>query len=213
VPVAYLSLDCLLVLVLGIEGLTDSVVETDPDKQALQPASRQDDIRREVGPRLRAGSWLAARSGAVLTLQGGRPPLAGRSERGLAGSTGARHPARGTGSWAHAPCSSNPPSPLARTHARTLPQVTVRRDVCLNLVDALWRTALGCLSALLAAARQEALVVALLRGYQCYTYSAGALGAVAARDGFLASLCEYTLLSDTSAVQQAEAQVGGAAGA
>jgi hypothetical protein len=75
------------------------------------------------------------------------------------------------------------------------------------MVDALWRTALGCLSALLSAARQEALVVALLKGYQCYTYSAGALGAVAARDGLLASLCEYTLLSDSSAVQQAEAQV------
>lgn len=83
----------------------------------------------------------------------------------------------------------------------------MRRDVCLNLVDALWRTTLGCLSSLLSVARQEALVLALLKGYQCYTYSAGALGASAARDGFLASLCEYTLLSEASAVQQAEVHV------
>ncbi len=61
VLVAYLSLDCLLALVLGVESLTDLVVETDPDKQRLQHSGRHEDVRREVRSARAAVPQQAAR--------------------------------------------------------------------------------------------------------------------------------------------------------
>ena len=66
-------------------------------------------------------------------------------------------------------------------------------DICATLLDVLWRPVLTGLSTILLRATQEALVLALLKGYQCYIYSAGSLSELTARDGFLSSLCEVAV--------------------
>ena len=53
-------------------------------------------------------------------------------------------------------------------------EATISMDTVATMADALWRPALAGLSALLARAGGEATVLLLLRGYQSYTYSAGA---------------------------------------
>lgn len=69
----------------------------------------------------------------------------------------------------------------------------VRFPVCANLVDMMWRMMWASLSSLLSKCHHEALTIVLLKGFQWYTYSAGTLGVLTARDGFLNSLCEFAL--------------------
>jgi hypothetical protein len=61
-------------------------------------------------------------------------------------------------------------------------------------VDVLWRPVLAGLSSVLTHCRSrsghESLMLVLLRGFQSYIFSAGALGEVPARDDFLKVLCE-----------------------
>lgn len=63
-----------------------------------------------------------------------------------------------------------------------------------TLVDVLWRPVLAGLSCALSHCRSrsnhESLMLVLLRGFQSYIFSAGALGEVPARDDFLKVLCE-----------------------
>eukprot|EP00798_Chlamydomonas_sp_ICE-L_P006443 gene6443-3071_t len=73
----------------------------------------------------------------------------------------------------------------------------IKADVCTKLVDKLWRFLLLSFSAVMAATSEEPLFSVILKGYQQFCYSAGTLGAIIPRDGFLASLCEFTLTSES----------------
>lgn len=88
-----------------------------------------------------------------------------------------------------------------------------RWEVCANLISLLWRSLLDSLNLLLAPAAAEPLFLSLLRAYQAFAYAAGALRVPKARDGFLTSLCQYTLLApDDPAWLQAEQAAAGNAG-
>eukprot|EP00878_Enallax_costatus_P031943 GHUV01035017.1.p1 GENE.GHUV01035017.1~~GHUV01035017.1.p1 ORF type:complete len:583 (+),score=181.66 GHUV01035017.1:253-2001(+) len=69
-----------------------------------------------------------------------------------------------------------------------------------TLVDVLWRPLLAGLSGVLSrctdSSRHEALMLQVLRAYQSYTYSAGGMGEVPARDAFLAALCEVAVTTE-----------------
>ncbi|WIA43332.1 hypothetical protein OEZ86_009826 [Tetradesmus obliquus] len=84
-----------------------------------------------------------------------------------------------------------------------------------TLVDVLWRPLLAGLSSVLGrcydGSRHEALMLQVLQAYQRYTYSAGALGEVHARDAFLAALCEVAV-TPVAAAEEAAAAAGKVAG-
>jgi len=81
------------------------------------------------------------------------------------------------------------PAPAAHPAVAPMSAATVS-----TVVDVLWRPVLGGLSAALGYCRSrsshESLMLVLLRGFQSYIFSAGALGEVPARDDFLKVLCE-----------------------
>lgn len=74
-----------------------------------------------------------------------------------------------------------------------------------NIIDVLWKNLLGCFNALLPRTNNDTLVMTLLKCFQSATYSAGAIGVVTARDGFLSSLCGYTLMSSSEQMGSVEA--------
>ena len=86
-----------------------------------------------------------------------------------------------------------------------------------TLVDVLWRPVLSGLSCVLGHCRSrsahESLMLVLLRGFQSYIFSAGALGEVPARDDFLKVLCEaaVTPAGAEDAAGGGDGQVGCAA--
>ena len=80
-----------------------------------------------------------------------------------------------------------PGTPLRAEDAVIAPETVA------TMVGVLWRPVLAGLSCVLARAQAEATVLLLLKGYQGYTYAAGALGEATARDAFLASLCEFAV--------------------
>ena len=71
------------------------------------------------------------------------------------------------------------------------PQATP--DMCEKLVLDTWYMVLSSLSAILARSSGEQVILAVLRGYQSFTQAAGLCGVAAARNAFLASLCDFTL--------------------
>jgi hypothetical protein len=80
---------------------------------------------------------------------------------------------------------------VAAQHAGVAP---LSESTVSTVVDVVWRPVLAGLSSVLAHCRSrsshESLMLVLLRGFQSYIFSAGALGEVPARDDFLKVLCE-----------------------
>lgn len=77
--------------------------------------------------------------------------------------------------------------------AGDLNKETIRRDVCVALVESTWRVVLAILSELLEHAQQEVVVLALLKRYQGLTYSCGILLLPEARNECLTRLCRLCL--------------------
>lgn len=102
----------------------------------------------------------------------------------LSGSATAKPPAR-----AHSMALSAPVVAAQHVGVAPLSEPTVS-----TVVDVLWRPVLAGLSSVLTHCRSrsshESLMLVLLRGFQSYIFSAGALGEVPARDDFLKVLCE-----------------------
>jgi hypothetical protein len=81
-------------------------------------------------------------------------------------------------------------------------------EVIGNMCDVLWRSLLGGLQSVLKAAKQEQLVLALLKGYQSYIFSCNTLGKTSARDGFLIDLCKVAGGVDADAQQESVSEGG-----
>ncbi|CAI5996839.1 unnamed protein product [Closterium sp. NIES-65] len=71
-------------------------------------------------------------------------------------------------------------------------------ELCVRMVDAVWKTVLDALSIILARSQGEAVILEILRAYQAFTQACGALDLVDPRDEFLASLCRFTLVASPS---------------
>ncbi|CAI5535817.1 unnamed protein product, partial [Closterium sp. Naga37s-1] len=71
-------------------------------------------------------------------------------------------------------------------------------ELCVRMVDAVWKTVLDALSIILARSQGEAVILEILRAYQAFTQACGALDLVDPRDEFLASLCRFTLVTSPS---------------
>jgi hypothetical protein len=84
----------------------------------------------------------------------------------------------------------------------------VQVEVIANMCDVLWRSLLGGLQSVLKAAKQEQLVLALLKGYQSYIFSCNTLNKMGARDGFLMDLCKVAGGVDADAQQESVSEGG-----
>eukprot|EP00898_Chlorokybus_atmophyticus_P001167 jgi/Chlat1/2050/Chrsp17S02524 len=77
-------------------------------------------------------------------------------------------------------------------------------QICAQMVESVWRTELDALAFLLSKTTSEALLLALLKGYSCFTQACGLLQIVHPRDAWLASLCRFTLVNPTTGVSSVD---------